>query len=160
MLCTDGIIILMCHCMVLASPGMLPNRVFVYIYVICIYYMHMQIISHYPSMYVSVYRISISIPPLLITLKQKGFLLVIFAMPDILIICCILIYCSIRTSVCYCHIIIFDCHYVVHECLCCLLCCYCGLGLGDGRFHRHVDVYMFLLFSYKKSNHSYCHHIP
>ena len=40
--------------------------------------------------------------------KKIDFYSVIFAMPSILIICCILIYFPRCTRVCYCHIIIFE----------------------------------------------------
>ena len=44
--CTDGVIVVICPCMLLANPVMLPYWIIVYVYVLCVYYMYMQILAH------------------------------------------------------------------------------------------------------------------
>ena len=63
-LCTDGMNLLMCYCVLLASPGILPYWMIVYIIVLSIFYMSMQVLTHYGSMYVSMYEKSIPLHPL------------------------------------------------------------------------------------------------
>ena len=58
---TDSVIICMCHCMLLAIPGMSPYWMIVYIYVSWVYYKHVWILPHYLSIYVSMYGMSLSL---------------------------------------------------------------------------------------------------
>ena len=46
-LCTDDIIILVCPCMLLANPGMFLCWMNVNAYVLCIYYVCMQVLAQY-----------------------------------------------------------------------------------------------------------------
>ena len=60
-LCTNDVIIIMCHCMLSPNPGMLPYLMVVYVYELCVHHMFMQILTHYGSMYPIVNGISISL---------------------------------------------------------------------------------------------------
>ena len=46
---TDGKTILMCPCVLLANPGMLPYLMNVYAFMLCVYYICMHILAHYGS---------------------------------------------------------------------------------------------------------------
>ena len=97
-LCTDDVIILMYHCVLLARPDILLYWMIVSVYLL--YYMCMQVISHFGSIYIFYVQVSISLYPLSYNIKtKKGFILVMHPTPGILIICCILMCCPICSSV-------------------------------------------------------------
>ena len=139
--------------MVLADPDMLPYWMTVYFYMLCIYYICMQILSYYRSTCTFMYGMSYHYTPFLIKLKQKYFPLVMCVIHAIFMICHVSKDCPIYTSVGYCHIIIFDCHCVMCEYFCWLL----GAMVG---FIGMLIYICLCCFSYKKSYQSYCYHIP
>ena len=51
----------MCSCMLLVNPRHIAYLMNVFVDVYCIYYTCIQILAHYGSMYVSMYRMSVSL---------------------------------------------------------------------------------------------------